>query len=162
MVRGSCLSRVCGCCVCSTYALGVLFRPSLGGSTVAAASMGSASVRQPSGVLNAQTKLWNAVGVGLQPLLQLADDTALLGRAGIPSPILPVPHEPHAPTPTAKVDEILKSLDAHRQQWAHTNPQQRAEMLSQVLQNVMQLTPKLAKAGAQYKGCYEAGDGEEM
>lgn len=39
----------------------------------------SSDVSKPSRVLNAQTGFWNGVGVGLQPLLELADDTALLG-----------------------------------------------------------------------------------
>lgn len=126
-------------------------------------AMGSdAAPRQPSTVLNLQTKFWNAVGVGLVPILKFIDDTALLGRAPHPAPVLPVPHEPHAPTSTAKVDEILKGLDAHKLQWVNTGTKQRADLLGQVLANVMQLAPQLARIGAHYKGSYEAGDGEEM
>lgn len=122
----------------------------------------SSAVRQPSRVLSAQTGFWNALGVSLQPLLKLADDTALLGRAPIPAPVLPTPHEPHPPTPTDRVDDILKGLDARKQDWVNTSTRQRARLLQAVLQNVMQLAPKFAKAGARYKGAYEAGDGEEM
>jgi acyl-CoA reductase-like NAD-dependent aldehyde dehydrogenase len=60
------------------------------------------------------------------------------------------------------VDEILKSLDARKQNWASTSARQRAQLLGAVLRNVMQLAPKLAKAGARHKGAYEAADGEEM
>lgn len=113
-------------------------------------------------MLNLKTKVWNAVGAGLQPLLKLADDTALLGRVPVPPTTLPVPHEPHEATSTAKIDEVLKGLDAHKQQWVSTSTKQRAELLKQVLENVVQLGPKLAHAGGRHKGSYESGDGEEM
>jgi hypothetical protein len=124
--------------------------------------MSASNIRQPSTGLTAKTKFWDAVGVGLQPLLMLADAAGLLGRGAVPAPCLPVPNEPHPATPTARIDEIVKSLDAHKQQWVDTSPKQRAELLGQVLQNLMQLTPKLAKLGARYKGLYEPAEGEEM
>lgn len=124
--------------------------------------MSATEVRQPSKGLTAKTRFWDTIGVGLQPLLKLADDAGLLGRGAVPAPCLPVPNEPHPATPTARVDEIIRSLDAHKQQWVSTGPKQRAELLGQVLQNLMQLTPKLAKLGAHYKGAYESAEGEEM
>lgn len=119
-------------------------------------------VTEPSKLLNWQTKLWNVVGVALQPVLKLADDTGALGKAIPPAAVLPVPHQPHAPTPTAKIDEVLKQLDAHKQQWVNTGTKQRAEMLAQVLDNLVLLGPKLAKIGTRYKGSYEGGEGEEL
>jgi hypothetical protein len=124
--------------------------------------MSALEITQPSKGLNAKTRFWDAVGVGLQPLLKLADDTGLLGRGAVPAPCLPVPNEPHPATPKAKVDEIIKLLDANRQQWVSTSPKQRAELLGQVLQNVMQSAPQLAKLGTHYKGSYEPAEGEEM
>lgn len=128
----------------------------------AAASTMPPGVTEPSCLLNWQTKIWNAVGVALQPVLKLADDTGALGKAPIPPAVLPVPHMPHASTPTAKIDEVLQQLDSHKQQWVNTGTKQRAEMLAQVLDNLVSLGPKLAQIGTRYKGSYEGAEGEEM
>jgi hypothetical protein len=113
-------------------------------------------------MLQLKTKFWNAFGSSLQPLLRLADDASLLGRAKHPRTVLPVPHQPQQPTTTAKIDEMLNSLNSHKQQWYNTSTEQRAGLLGQVLTNVTQLAPKLSKTGARYKGSYEGAEGEEM
>lgn len=109
-----------------------------------------------------ETKFWNGFGVALQPLLKVADDTGVLGRVPIPPTELPCPHPPMAPTSTVKVDEILHGLSSHKQQWARTSTTHRAHMLTEVMRNCIELAPKLARAGTQAKGSFEAGDGEDM
>jgi hypothetical protein len=113
-------------------------------------------------MLQFKTKFWNAFGASLQPLLRFADDTALLGRAKHPRTVLPVPHKPQQPTTTTKIDELLHSLNSHKQQWYNTSTEQRAALLGQVLTNVTQLAPKLSKIGARHKGSYEGAEGEEL
>jgi acyl-CoA reductase-like NAD-dependent aldehyde dehydrogenase len=109
-----------------------------------------------------QAKVWNAVGVSLQPILHVAEDTGVLGRVPLPRTVLPVPHEPLPATSNALIDAHLQALDEHKQQWVRTDTATRARMLAKVQRNTAALASQLAAAGTAAKGAYEGGVGEDL
>lgn len=108
------------------------------------------------------TGFWNAFGVSLQPLLRLADKGRLTGKIRPLAPLLPVPHKPVEPSSFQEIDELLDKLASKKLQWVQVDTEERAELLTGCLNNVMALAVQLAQAGTLAKGSYEGGIGDEM
>jgi acyl-CoA reductase-like NAD-dependent aldehyde dehydrogenase len=108
------------------------------------------------------TAFWNRVGSALQPVLKLADATRITGKIPLGKAVLPVPQQPHAASSKPEIDSMLHRLQANKLNWVQVDANERADLLSACLKNMIALAPEMARVGTVAKGSYEGGIGDEM
>lgn len=73
-----------------------------------------------------------------------------------------VPPTPRPDISTSEMESTLAGLEARKLAWAKTGNREKANLLEQCLDNMVQLTDECARKTVGVKGSYESGLGEEL